>query len=74
MPELPPQIYSYILADKSCYAHGQDKIYEVSGMQQMELAEESPLQGKGGAVIQEKRACYIDTDRRGNILGIYIYT
>ena len=51
-----------------------DKIYEVSGMQQMELAEESPLQGKGGAVIQEKRACYIDTDRRGNILGIYIDT
>lgn len=40
----------------------------------MELAEESPLQGKRGAVIQEKRACYIDTDRRGNILGIYIDT
>ena len=41
MPELPPQICSYILADKSCYAHGTDKIYEMPGVWKKKLAEKS---------------------------------
>ena len=40
MPELPSQICSYILADKSCYAYGTDEIYEVPSMWKVELAEE----------------------------------
>lgn len=41
MPELPPQICSYILADKSCYAHGADKVYEMPGVWKKKLAEKS---------------------------------
>ena len=41
MPELPSQICSYILADKSCYAYGTDEIHEMSEMRKTQLAEES---------------------------------
>jgi hypothetical protein len=41
MPELPPQICTYILADKSCYAHGADKVYEMPGVWKKKLAEKS---------------------------------
>jgi len=41
MPELPSQICSYILADKSCYAYGTDEIHEMPGMRKTQLAEES---------------------------------
>ncbi|MCR5755221.1 MAG: hypothetical protein K6G30_10490, partial [Acetatifactor sp.] len=41
MPELSPQICSYIPADKSCYAHGTDKVYEMPEVWKKKLAEKS---------------------------------
>lgn len=50
MPELPPQICSYILADKSRYAYGADEIHEMPRMRKTKLAEKSPHQGRCGGV------------------------
>ncbi len=41
---------AYLLADKSCYAHGADKVYEMPGVWKKKLAEKSPRQGRCGDV------------------------
>ena len=53
MPELPPQICTYILADKSCYAHGADEIYgEYTDLQEPYGIDESWLDVTASASIK----------------------
>ena len=67
MPELPPQICSYILADKSRYAYGADEIHEMPRMRKTKLAEKSSYKRR---VRQIKAPHYRQVRRRR---GAFLY-